>query len=176
MKTVRPIARVLFFLTRILAIVISIVAVYALGTILLYENNRSARLPIEVYSNGSFTIFYPFTKNPFLLGDYSTSYLVSNLATITFYGLFLWMLSGVFHAFKQTRIFTRKGVMQLSRFYMINLIVPFVFLALLAIFGDEMIDIVRIILLHLVIGVFAFFMAAIFKQGLLLQEEQDLTF
>ena len=59
---------------------------------------------------------------------------------------------------------------------MINLIVPFVFLALIAVFGEEMIDIVRIILLHLVIGVFAFFMAAIFKQGLVLQEEQDLTF
>ena len=100
----------------------------------------------------------------------------SDLLTITFYGLFLWLLSGVFHAFKQTKIFTRKGVLQLSRFYMINLIVPFVFLALIAVFGEEMIDIVRIILLHLVIGVFAFFMAAIFKQGLVLQEEQDLTF
>ena len=50
------------------------------------------------------------------------------------------------------------------------------FLVLLAFFGHEIIDILRITLLHLVIGVFAYFMAAIFKQGVHLQEEQDLTF
>jgi hypothetical protein len=43
-------------------------------------------------------------------------------------------------------------------------------------FGDEYIDVARIALLHLVIGIFAFFMATIFKQGFVLQEEQDLTF
>ena len=176
MKTVRPVASILFYLSRFAAIIIFIIAIYATAVILLYKNDPSGNIPMEVLDDGSFRIFYPFTQSPFLLGDYTTSYLVSNLLTITFYGLFLWLLSGVFHAFKQTKIFTRKGVMQLSRFYMINLIVPFVFLALLAVFGEEMIDIVRIILLHLVIGVFAFFMAAIFKQGLVLQEEQDLTF
>ena len=176
MKTVRPVAGILFYLSRIAAIIIFIIAVYATAVILLYKNDPSGNFPMQVLDDGSFRIFYPFTENPFLLGDYTTSYLVSNLLTITFYGLFLWLLSGVFHAFKQTKIFTRKGVMQLSRFYMINLIVPFVFLALLAVFGEEMIDIVRIILLHLVIGVFAFFMAAICKQRLVLQEEQDLTF
>ena len=176
MKTVRPVASILFYLSRFVAIIILIVAVYATAVIMLHKNDPSANFPMQVLDDGSFRIFYPFTQKPFLLGDYTTSYLVSNLLTISFYGLFLWMLSGVFHAFKQTKIFTRKGVMQLSRFYMINLIVPFVFLALLAVFGEEMIDIVRIILLHLVIGVFAFFMAAIFKQGLVLQEEQDLTF
>lgn len=176
MKTVRPIASILFYITRIAAIIVFVIAAYATGILLLYKNDPNAGLPMRVLDDGSFRIFYPFTQKPFLLGDYTTSYLVSNLLTVAFYGLFLWLLSGVFHAFKQIKIFTRKGVMQLSRFYMINLIVPFVFLALLAVFGDEMIDIVRIILLHLVIGVFAFFMAAIFKQGLLLQEEQDLTF
>jgi purine-cytosine permease-like protein len=65
---------------------------------------------------------------------------------------------------------------KLSRFYLTNLIVPAAFLVLLAFFGHEIIDILRITLLHLVIGVFAYFMAAIFKQGVHLQEEQDLTF
>jgi hypothetical protein len=86
------------------------------------------------------------------------------------------LLSGVFHAFKQDRLFTKNGLLQLSRFYMVNVIVPVVIMLLLLIFKQEVEDIVRITFLHLIIGVFAFFMAAIFKQGLVLQEEQDLIF
>ena len=130
---------------------------------------------MRVLDNETFLIFLPFTETVFLLGDYTASYLVSNLLTIAFYGLFLWLLSGIFNEFRRPKIFTRKGVYKLSLFYIINLVVPFIFIALLFIFGDEVSDIVRIILLHLVIGVFAFFMAAIFKHGVLLQEEQDLT-
>jgi hypothetical protein len=59
---------------------------------------------------------------------------------------------------------------------MVNVIVPVVIMLLLLIFKQEVEDIVRITFLHLIIGVFAFFMAAIFKQGLVLQEEQDLIF
>ncbi|MCW3108985.1 MAG: hypothetical protein JWQ09_3491 [Segetibacter sp.] len=176
MKTVRHTATILFYLSRIMAVIVFVITVYALTVVLLSLNNHSTSLPIRVLDNGSFQIFYPFTKTPFLLGDYTLSYLLSNLLIIAFYGLFLWLLSDVFHAFKQTRLFTQKGVMQLSRFYITNLVVPLVFLILLAVFGEELLDIFRITLLHLVIGVFAFFMAAIFKQGLLLQEEQDLIF
>lgn len=176
MKTVRLIAGILYYLSRILAIIVTTIAVYAIVVILLHLNNPDTSLPIKVTNNDRFEIFYPFTQTPFLLGDYTASYLVSNLLTITFYGFFLWLLGGVFHAFKQQKIFTRKGMLQLSIFYIVNLVVPFLFVALLFVFGQEVLDIVRIILLHLVIGVFAFFMSAIFKQGLLLQEEQDLTF
>lgn len=176
MKTVRFIAGILYYLSRIFALIVSVIAVYAIVVILLHVNNPNASLPIKIINNDRFEIFYPFTHTTFLLGDYTASYLVSNLLTITFYGLFLWLLGGVFHAFKQQKIFTRKGMLQLSVFYIVNLVVPFLFVALLFVFGQEILDIVRIILLHLVIGIFAFFMSAIFKQGLLLQEEQDLTF
>jgi hypothetical protein len=159
-----------------MAMIFCIVALYALAVILLSLNNPSSSLPIRITENGAFQIFYPFTTTPFLLGDYTASYLVSNLSIIAFYSIFLWLLSGVFHAFKQPRLFTQKGVMQLSRFYVTNFIVPLIFLILLALFGEELADIFRITLLHLVIGIFAFFMAAIFKQGLILQEEQDLIF
>lgn len=175
MKPVRFIAGILYYLSKVLAILIFAVAAYAAVVLLLHLNNPDGPLPVKIFNNERFVIFYPFTQTPFLLGDYTASYLVSNLLTITFYGLFLWLLAGVFHAFKQQKIFTRKGMLQLSVFYIVNLIVPFLFVALLFVFGQEVLDIVRIILLHLVIGVFAFFMSAIFKQGLLLQEEQDLT-
>jgi hypothetical protein len=176
MKTVRFTAGILYYLSRIAAVIILLIAVYALGVILLHLNNPSSSLPISVPGDGSFQIFFPFTEAPFLLGDYTAPYLVSNLLTVGFYGLFLWLLSCVFHAFKQQKIFTRRSVNRLSRFYIVNLVVPFIFIGLLAVFGQTVIDVVRIILLHLVIGVFAWFMAAIFKQGLVLQEEQDLTF
>lgn len=175
MKSVRFIANILFYICRMFSVLFFIVTLYAFIVLTVSTFSAVSWLPIEV-ANGGFKIFYPFTKITFLLGDYTASYIVTNFFTIAFYGLFLWLLSGVFHAFRQQKLFTRKGVKQLSRFYIANLTVPVLFLLLVIILNAEFTDIIRIIFLHLVIGVFAFFMAAIFKQGLLLQDEQDLTF
>jgi hypothetical protein len=176
MKTVRLVAAILFYIARIWAIFIFIIAGYAIGVVAIHLIAPTASLPIRVLEDQTFRIYFPFTRKVFLLGDYTSSYLVTNLVMIVFYGVFLWLLSAVFHAFRQQKIFTRRGVIQLSRFYIINLIMPLLFLILLLVFRTELFDMIRIGVLHLVIGVFAFFMAAIFKQGLLLQEEQDLTF
>lgn len=127
-------------------------------------------------AQSEFTLFYPFTKKAFLLGDYTVSFLFTYLFIIAFYGFFLWLLSDVFRSFRQEKLFTQKGVLRLSRFYITNLLVPVLFLILVIFFQSEMSDLVRIMFLHLVIGVFAYFMATIFKQGWILQEEQDLTF
>ena len=176
MKNVRVIAGLLFFITRLLGVLILLTTIYACTVIVLFRANPSSSLPVRILDNGAtFQVFFPFTHLPFILGDYTTSFLVTNFLTLSFYGLFLWLLSDVLRAFQQVKMFTRKATVQLTRFYIINLVVPFMFLGLLLVFGKEMADLVRIILLHLVIGIFAYFMAAIFKQGLLLQEEQDLT-
>jgi hypothetical protein len=175
MKAVRFIAAILFYISRAGAILFLAIAGYATIVVLLSSTTSASWLPIE--TDGSyFTIFYPFTRTAFLLGDYTLSYLFTYLFTIGFYGFFLWLLSGVFQSFRQKKLFTQKGVVRLSRFYITNLAVPLLFLALLVAFRNEAGDMIRIMFLHLVIGVFAFFMAAIFKQGLVLQEEQDLTF
>jgi hypothetical protein len=175
MKNVRFTASVLFYFSRAAAVVFLATALYATTIVLLSYYTTAQWLPIEVKEQ-YFTLFYPFTQQAFLLGDYTASYLFTSLFIIAFYGFFLWLLGDVFRAFRQQKLFTRKGVVRLSRFYLTNLIVPFVFLSLVLIFRNEMSDLIRIMFLHLVIGVFAFFMAAIFKQGLILQEEQDLTF
>lgn len=175
MKGVRPIASILYYLSRVSAVLVLLTAAYAAIVMLFYYYGSGRGVPME--TNGDyFTIFYPFTRNPFLLGDYTRSYLITNLVTVIFYGVFLWLLSGVFHAFRQRKLFTIKGVVQLSWFYIINLMVPVLLLLVLIFSKQDTSDLVRITLLHLVIGVFAFFMAAIFKQGLELQNEQDLTF
>jgi len=126
--------------------------------------------------DGGFIIFYPFTHKTFLLGDYNSSYLTMMIVLLSFYSLFLWLLCRVFYAFKQQKLFTHASVIKLSRFYITNLVLPPLCLMIAILFYREMAgDFLVICLLHLVIGVFAFFMAAIFKQGLILQEEQDLT-
>jgi hypothetical protein len=144
MKTARFIARILYYVTRISAVLYLLVTAYALAVVLLFLTTSASWLPVSVSASNGFVIYYPFTQTPFLLGDYS--------------------------------LFTKKGFSQLSRFYSVNLTVPVLILIILAVLGQEVQDIIRITFLHLVIGVFAFFMAAIFKQGLFLQEEQDLIF
>lgn len=176
MKTVRALAAVLYTCSRIASIVYLLTAVYTLGVVLLYTVTSSTSAPIRILPNGGFQIYYPFTTTPFLLGEYNAWYIGTSVLTISFYGLFLWLLGDVFYSFKQTKLFTRKGFLKLSRFYIANLTIPILIFILLASFGKELNDIIRITFLHLVVGVFAFFMAAIFKQGLNLQDEQDLIF
>lgn len=174
MNTVRFIAGFCFYLSRIGAILFLATGTYATAIFLL-ARYTSLNLPIKI-EESTFTIFYPFTRQAFLLGDYTPSYLFTSLFTIAFYGIFLWLLGNVFRAFRQQKLFTRKAVIGLSRFYLTNFAVPVLLLLLALIVKDEMTDFIRIMFLHLVIGIFAYFMAAIFKQGLILQEEQDLTF
>lgn len=175
MKTVRSVASLLFYLSRIAAVLFLATVFYATAVIILFQTTSASWLPIRVQQSG-FTLFYPFTQKAFLLGDFTTTFLVTYLFLMAFYGVFLWLLSDVFRAFRQQKLFTQKGVLRLSRFYITNLLVPVLFMALVLLFQSEMSDLLRIMFLHLVIGVFAYFMAAIFKQGLILQEEQDLTF
>jgi hypothetical protein len=175
MHPVRLIANLLLYVSRILALLIAIIALYALLVILLHGALPSASLPMKVLADGSFRIYYPFTNTVFLLGDYSSGYLFSNFFAILFYGTFLWLLGDVFKTFRQQRLFTATGVARLSRFYITNLTVPLLLVSVFALSGEPLATMLPIILLHAVIGVFAFFMAAIFKQGLNLQEEQDLT-
>ena len=176
MHTARSIAHLLYFLSRIAAWLFTAVLTYTLIILVLSLTGWSNSLPIEIANQETFTIFYPFTTTPFLRGDYTTDFIVSNLSLLAFYTIFLWFLGDVFHAFKQPKLFTPTGVSQLSRFYITNLALPLIFLALVGLFGQALSDMLRISFLHIVIGIFAYFMASIFRQGVLLQEEQDLTF
>jgi hypothetical protein len=173
MKSVRMVANILYYLTRVAAVLYLLTAAYTLVVVVLWAMGANA--PINVHDN-RFEIYYPFTKAPFLLGDNTNAYMTMMVCIISFYGVFLWLLSNVFNAFRQTKLFTPKGVMRLSRFYITNLTIPIISLIAALLFYHEAVsDILMITFLHGIIGIFAFFMAAIFKQGLVLQEEQDLT-
>lgn len=161
------ISKILYYISRVLGGLYLITGIYgaiswATNTHLLLKNEQAI-------------IFYPFTEKSFLILDNNTSYLVfSFLIPVFAYGLFFLLLSNVFRVFCQQKLFTKENVVHLRRFYLVNIFLP----TLLTVFTSLFIQIDRelllIIILHLVLGVFVFFMSEIFNQGLTLQNEQDL--
>jgi hypothetical protein len=174
MKNVRIVARILHLLSKAIAIVYLLSALYSL---FVFAANElfSGFSWIEVTQQGRFTIMYPFTKTPFLLGEYHFEFILMMLIAIAGYGVFGWLLGEVFKVFKQEKLFTENGVQALTVFYLANFIVPVTVLFISFFLEGYFRDLVVFTMLHAVIGVFAYFMASIFNQGVLLQNDQDLT-
>jgi hypothetical protein len=170
MKNVKIIATTLFYITRFVAILYFVTTFYSLIS-LLSEWSFIAR------ENGKFfSICFPFTETPFLLGENNWGYKLFNfIIPMGFYGLFFLLVSNVFNVFKQPKLFTKYGVKQLKYFYLANIFVPPLTILLASVFaGDIEEGLEWVAVVHFFLGVFAYFLAAIFKQGLHLQNEQDL--
>jgi hypothetical protein len=169
MKTTHIVSKILFYFTRFLAAVYFFLAFYSIFTLV-------TGLFLTFKDNGKyFQVYYPFTSHPLMLGDYNLPYIVFDfLAPLSLYGLFFLLSSNVFKVFYQPKLFTTNGILHLRRFYLSNLLVPgiVIFAAFFFVPLDNEVSI--FILLHGMLGVFAYFLAAIFKQGLNLQNEQDL--
>ncbi|RZM25513.1 MAG: DUF2975 domain-containing protein [Pedobacter sp.] len=172
MNSVKITAKALMHLSRLLAIIYFIIFVYAL--ISLQSMSGSVSL---VNSNRQFIISLPFTHIPFLLGFYNPVYIwIEFLPLFLLYAFFFLLLSYVFDVFTKERLFTHRGYQYLRVFYLVNFIVPVSMLFLTELVSEASFDAWNIVGLHLLLGVFIFFMAAIFKHGLKLQDEQDLIF
>jgi DUF2975 family protein len=169
MKLVRIISAILFYLSRILAIAYILTALHLFVSVVF-------KLPtFEVLENGRFVIQYPFTEKNFLLGsEYTWEYVSEMVAIIGFYGLFFWLLGNVFQTFRQVPLFTKRGIRNLKLFYIINLAVSPIMFGFLSGFSHEDMPFLVMIVAHAIIGVFAFFITAIFNEGVGLQSEQDL--
>lgn len=122
----------------------------------------------------NFVIRFPFSEVGFLAGENYARYKFEMVMGIGLYGVFLWMLANLFNAFRQPRLFNQKSITILTWFYRSNFCIPILFLLLHILTNDELSVLVILTLLHAVVGIFAYFMAVIFKQGLKLQTEQDL--
>jgi phage shock protein PspC (stress-responsive transcriptional regulator) len=155
---------VLYFSTTIYIVLVFMLDQQADGTGLFQQNNQ-----------GGFTIMLPFTNVPFLLGENTTGFKTMMILATVGYGSFAWLLGNVFNAFKQDKLFTREGIRKLTVFCLVNLIVPPLVLLISFIFTDDVRDLVNLTILHGIIGIFAYFMASIFAQGVALQDEQDYT-
>lgn len=169
MKTTHIVSRILFYVTRFLAILYFTLSSYSLLTL-------STGWFLNFKDNGKyFQICYPFTEHPIMLGDYNLPYIIFEfLSPLSLYGLFFLLISNVFKVFFQPKLFTENGIKHLRRFYLANLFLPGIIIFLASIFVSLDNEVSIFIVLHFMLGVFAYFLAAIFKQGLNLQNEQDL--
>jgi hypothetical protein len=168
MNTAKHLSKVLLVITRILAAAYLFTAFYAAfclltGWSLIFKED-------ETY----FSILYPFTQTPFLNGHNNLPYILLDfISPLGLYGLFFLLAGNVFKIFTREKLFTLHGIRQLKRFYMCNLIIPPVMFLLIFVF-DEVDEGIILAVLHIFLGVFAYLLAAIFKQGVNLQNEQDL--
>jgi hypothetical protein len=169
MKTTHIVSKILFYVTRFLAIIYFTLAFYSLVTLI-------TGWSLTFKDNGMyFQICYPFTNHPLMLGDYNLPYIIFEfLSPLSLYGLFFLLISNVFKVFFQPKLFTQNGIKHLRRFYLTNLFLPGIVIFLASIFVSLDNEVSIFIVLHFMLGVFAYFLAAIFKQGLNLQNEQDL--
>lgn len=169
MKYTALLSRLLFYFFRFLAIIylggftVSVVALMS-GWGLTIENGTY------------FVVQLPFTSIGILRGDFNVPYIIFMfLGPLGLYGLFFVLLGNTIKSFFQPKLFTETGVKHLKRFYLANVLIPSLFILITSFFCEvESPTSELLILLHLVIGLFAFLLAAIFKQGLKLQSEQDL--
>ncbi|RXJ43727.1 DUF2975 domain-containing protein [Gelidibacter gilvus] len=170
MKNVKIISTILFYITRIVAILYILVTIYSLFSLL-------TEWSYILEDNGNyFAVCYPFTETRFLLGENNWSYKTFEfLIPIGAYGIFFLLVSNVFNAFKQPKLFTSYGINQLKWFCLANIFVPSFIILLASIFTDKLDDGLQwAAVIHFFMGVFAYFLYAIFKQGVNLQNEQDL--
>lgn len=169
MKSVKIIASVLYYVFKIIAFGYLITAFYT------FVNCIFEAPFFEKLENNRFAINYPFSSKHFLLGsEFSTEYISEMVIGIGLYGVFFYLLSGVFNAFRQEKLFTHFGIRNLKHFYIFNLIAYPILAIVWSVISVEDFPFFAMIMSHLIMGLFIFFMNAIFEQGVKLQNEQDL--
>ncbi len=169
MNNVKVVAKVLLYTTRFFAAFYGLLTLYSAiclmtGWFLAFKENGQC-----------FSVLLPLTQESMLTGANNLPYIFFDfLLPLTLYSIFFLLVSNVFKVFTHTKLFTQNGVRHLQWFYLSNLIIPSVAVLLAAMFGMADIEVMVLVMLHFVLGVFVYFLAAIFKQGLYLQNEQDL--
>ena len=165
----RLISKLVAFLFLLLGAVYGLVSIYALICLFTGWN-------IVPFNDGTqLNILYPFSAKPFLILDNNGPYIVfSFLLPFLLYTVFFFLTARMFGVFKRPRLFTIPNHLRLKRFYVFNLLVPPLSIAVAFFFVEIEFIIGVLLVLHLIMGIFVWFVAAIFKQGIQLQNEQDL--
>ncbi len=130
----------------------------------------------SIDTNNEFSIALPFTGS-FIKGDYNLYIFLAIFAFLIFYGLFFYLLRSIFKAFSQEKlIFTKKTINYIRKFALLNIFLPPLGIIAAYILKNG-IDVETIIQggLLVLLGIFSLFVVAVFKEGIVLQEENDLT-
>lgn len=167
MKKIKSLAGILFYISRICALGYALLAIYSATSLL---------TGWKLITNGAyFNVLSPFTDKPILIGENNLPYIIFDfLLVLILYFIFFWLLGNVFKVFTEPRLFSNRNIRQLKYFYLANIFVPTPAVLLAYIFSTIDRDIIILVILHFIIGIFTYFLAEIFKRGVNLQNEQDL--
>ncbi|REC75699.1 DUF2975 domain-containing protein [Chryseobacterium rhizosphaerae] len=169
MNQTKIISRILFYICTLLSAGYLITFVYSVLCLV-------TGFSITPYKDGQYLhINYPFTEKPFLNIENNYPYIIfSFLAVLISYGIFFWLSAKVFKVFFQPKLFTKDHIQQLKRFYLYNIFIPLPLVIAASFFVEVESIIWGLVFIHFMLGIFCLFLANIFKQGLHLQNEQDL--
>lgn len=181
MRIIRPIALVFYYCSTLFSWFYLLSAGYTALVILLKHGlAETAAVPMRIIATAAksrFEILIPFTDHPIFLGHYTIWGMIEIPLAMSLYGIFFYLLGQIFNAFRQEKLFTPQAIKALMRFARANVLLPPAFLFFLYLHTDYLVEGGEILVtgLHFLLAVFAFFQAAIFKEGFSLQQEQDLT-
>lgn len=169
MNQTKIISKILFYICSVLSIGYLITTIYSLLCL-------ATGFSVTPYKEDQYLhINYPFTEQPFLNIENNYTYILfSFLLVLISYGIFFWLSAKVFRVFFQSKLFTQENILQLKRFYLYNIFIPLPLVVVASFFVEVESMIWGLVFIHFMLGIFCLFLANIFKQGLHLQNEQDL--
>ncbi|MEN5308712.1 DUF2975 domain-containing protein [Chryseobacterium cucumeris] len=169
MNQTKIIARILFYICALLSAGYLVTFGYSLFCLM-------SGFAVTPYKEAQFLhINYPFTEQPFLNIENNYPYMIfSFMLVLITYGIFFWLSARVFKVFFQQKLFTQENIIQLKRFYLYNIFIPLPLVIIASFFVEVESMIWGLVFIHFMLGIFSLFLANIFKQGLHLQNEQDL--
>ncbi|MBT2620325.1 MULTISPECIES: DUF2975 domain-containing protein [Chryseobacterium] len=169
MNQTKIISRILYYLCLVLSAGYMLTAVYSVFCLI----TGFATTPYK--ENKFLHINFPFTDQPFLNIENNYPYILFSFMTVLItYGIFFWFSARVFKVFFQPKLFNEKNIIQLKRFYIYNIFLPLPIVIIASFFVEVESMIWGLVFIHFMLGIFCLFLANIFKQGLHLQNEQDL--
>ncbi|WP_345989887.1 DUF2975 domain-containing protein [Chryseobacterium sp. Chry.R1] len=169
MNQTKIIAKILYYICLVLSGGYLITALYSFFCM-------TTGFAVTPYKENQYLhINYPFTEQPFLNIENNYPYIIfSFMAVLVTYGIFFWFSAKVFKVFFQPQLFTEVNILQLKRFYLYNIFLPLPLVIIASFFTEVESIIWGLVFIHFMLGIFCLFLANIFRQGLHLQNEQDL--
>ena len=127
--------------------------------------------------NEQFQIGIPFLPETYIKGFYETSIITSISIILIYMCVFFYSISLILKSFKSNILFSKNAIKYLNLFAIINLVVfPLLYLILhFFVLKKPSHTSAHNLFLSFVLGVFILFISAIFKRGLKVQNENDLT-
>ncbi len=170
MNKVRFISKILYLICKVLLIGYGLSFLHALIALTFKTSS------LNIIDEGKrFEIYFPFGKVSFLIGYFEKGYIIFGfLMVLGLYAIFFHLLSNFFKAFASEKLFSIQNLKYLNWFSYSNLTVPIIAVLMASFVMPIEDEISALALMHVLLGVFAYFLAAIFQQGLKIQNDQDL--